>query len=38
MGNNNNEINHLKNELIKAKKVIEHQKLIIQELQNKLNR
>ena len=37
MGNNNNEINNLKNELIKAKKVIEYQKLTIQELQNKLN-
>ena len=35
--NNNNEINNLKNELIKAKKIIEQQKLTINELQNKLN-
>ena len=34
---NNNEINNLKNELSKAKKIIEQQKLTIQELQNKLN-
>ena len=46
MGNNNinnssyssqNEINKLKNELIKANKIIEQQKLIINDLQNKLN-
>ena len=43
MGNNNiqisnsNEINNLKNELSKAKKIIEQQKLTINELQNKLN-
>ena len=43
MGNNNiqisnsNEINNLKNELTKAKKIIEQQKLTINELQNKLN-
>ena len=43
MGNNNiqisnsNEINNLKNELSKAKKIIEQQKLTIDELQNKLN-
>ena len=45
MGNNNinnssyssqNEINKLKNELIKANKIIEQQKLIINDLQNKL--
>ena len=35
--NNNNEINNLKNELSKANKVIEQQKLTINELQNKLN-
>ena len=35
--NNNNEINKLKNELTKANKVIEQQKLTINELQNKLN-
>ena len=34
---NNDEINNLKNELSKAQKIIEEQKLIIQELQNKLN-
>ena len=43
MGNNNiqisnsNEINNLKNELSKANKIIEQQKLTINELQNKLN-
>jgi len=43
MGNNNiqisnsDEINNLKNELTKAKKIIEQQKLTINELQNKLN-
>ena len=48
MGNNNinnsinnnssqNEINNLKNELIKANKIIEQQKLIINDLKNKLN-
>ena len=43
MGNNNiqisnsNEINNLKNELSKAKKIIEQQKLTINELKNKLN-
>ena len=43
MGNNNkqlsnsNEINNLKNELTKAKKIIEQQKLTIDDLQNKLN-
>ena len=43
MGNNNkqlsnsNEINNLKNELTKAKKIIEQQKLTITDLQNKLN-
>ena len=43
MGNNNiqisnlNEINNLKNELSNAKKIIEQQKLTINELQNKLN-
>ena len=35
--NNNDEINKLKNELSKANKVIEQQKLTINELQNKLN-
>ena len=35
--NNNNEINNLKNELIKAKKIIEQQNSTINELQNKLN-
>ena len=35
--NNNDEINKLKNELTKANKVIEQQKLTIKELQNKLN-
>ena len=34
--NNNDEINKLKNELTKANKVIEQQKLTINELQNKL--
>ena len=34
---NSNEINNLKNELFKANKIIEQQKLIINELQNKLN-
>ena len=37
MGNNNDEINKLKNELTKANKVIEQQKLTIKELENKLN-
>ena len=45
MGNNNqnaltsddNEINNLKNELTKARKIIEQQKLTINDLQNKLN-
>ena len=44
MGNDNqnnlsqsNEINNLKNELIKANKIIEQQKSTINELQNKLN-
>ena len=43
MGNNNiqisnsNEINNLKNELSKANKIIEQQKLTINELKNKLN-
>jgi len=43
MGNNNiqisnsSEINNLKNELSKAKKIIEQQQLTINELQNKLN-
>ena len=43
MGNNNiqlsnsNEINNLKNELTKAKKIIEQQNLTINDLQNKLN-
>ena len=35
--NNNDEINKLKNELAKANKVIEQQKLTINDLQNKLN-
>ena len=35
--NNNDEINKLRNELTKANKVIEQQKLTINELQNKLN-
>ena len=35
--NNNDEINKLKNELTKANKVIEQQKLTINELQKKLN-
>ena len=34
---NNNEINNLKNELTKARKIIEQQKLTINDLQNKLN-
>ena len=34
---NSNEINNLKNELSKAKKIIEQQKLTINDLQNKLN-
>ena len=34
---NNNEINYLKNELTKARKIIEQQKLTINDLQNKLN-
>ena len=34
---NNNEIDNLKNELTKARKIIEQQKLTINELQNKLN-
>ena len=34
---NSNEINNLKNELYKAKKINEKQKLTINELQNKLN-
>jgi hypothetical protein len=34
---NSNEINNLKNELSKANKIIEQQKLTINELQNKLN-
>ena len=34
---NSNEINNLKNELFKANKIIEQQKLTINELQNKLN-
>ena len=35
--NNNDEINKLKNELTKARKIIEQQKLTINDLQNKLN-
>ena len=35
---NNNEINNLKNELSKANKIIEQQKYIINDLQNKLNK
>ena len=35
--NNSNEINDLKNQLIKANKIIEQQKSKINELQNKLN-
>ena len=35
--NNSNEINDLKDQLIKANKIIEDQKLKINELQNKLN-
>ena len=35
--NNSNEINDLKNQLIKANKIIEQQKTKIDELQNKLN-
>ena len=34
---NSNEINNLKNELTKARKIIEQQKLTINDLQNKLN-
>ena len=34
---NSNEINNLRNELSKAKKIIEQQKLTINDLQNKLN-
>ena len=34
---NNNEIDNLKNELTKARKIIEQQKLTINDLQNKLN-
>ena len=34
---NNNEIENLKNELTKARKIIEQQKLTINDLQNKLN-
>ena len=37
MKNNNNEINKLKNELSKANKIIEQQKQMINNLQNKLN-
>ena len=37
LSNNNDEINKLKNELTKANKVIEQQKLTIKESQNKLN-
>ena len=37
LASNNNEINNLKNELIKAKKFIEQQNSTINELQNKLN-
>ena len=37
LASNNNEINNLKNELTKARKIIEQQKLTINELQNKLN-
>ena len=35
--NNSNEINNLRNELTKANKIIEQQKLTINELKNKLN-
>ncbi len=37
LASNNNEIDNLKNELTKAWKIIEQQKLTINELQNKLN-
>ena len=37
LASNNNEINNLKNELTKARKIIEQQKLTINDLQNKLN-
>ena len=37
LASNNNEINNLQNELTKARKIIEQQKLTINELQNKLN-
>ena len=37
LASNNNEIDNLKNELTKARKIIEQQKLTINELQNKLN-
>ena len=37
LSSNNNEIDNLKNELTKARKIIEQQKLTINELQNKLN-
>ena len=37
LASNNNEINNLKNELTKARKIIEQQKLTINYLQNKLN-
>ena len=37
LNNNSNEINNLSNELAKANKIIEQQKLTINELQNKLN-
>ena len=37
LASNNNQINNLKNELTKARKIIEQQKLTINDLQNKLN-
>ena len=37
LASNNNEINNLQNELTKARKIIEQQKLTINDLQNKLN-
>ena len=37
LASNNNEINNLKNQLTKARKIIEQQKLTINDLQNKLN-
>ena len=37
LASNNIEINNLKNELTKARKIIEQQKLTINDLQNKLN-